>query len=49
MFKAQEESIRKIVSSCNTDIILWLDQLPEEIEDNNERLTNLIKKQKISN
>ena len=38
MFKAQEETIRKIVSSCNSDTIVRLDRLSEEIQDNNERL-----------
>ena len=31
MFKAQEETIRKIVSSCNSDTIMRLDRLSEEI------------------
>ena len=43
MFKAQEETIRKIVSSCNSDTIMRLDQLSEEIQDNNERLEKLNK------
>ena len=38
MFKAQEETIRKIVSSCNSDTIVRLDPLSEEIQENNERL-----------
>ena len=37
MFKAQEETIIKIVSSCNTDTITRLDRLPEKIKDNSER------------
>ena len=45
MFKVQEEAIRKIVSSCNSDTIVRLDQLSEEIQDNNERLEKLNKKQ----
>ena len=44
MFKAQEDAIRKIVSSCNSDTIVRLDQLSEEIQDNNERLEKLNKK-----
>ena len=44
MFKVQEEAIRKIVSSCNSDTIVRLDQLSEEIQDNNERLEKLNKK-----
>ena len=43
MFKVQEEAIRKIVSSCNSDTIVRLDQLSEEIQDNNERLEKLNK------
>ena len=43
MFKAQEETIRKIVSSCNSDTIVRLDRLSEEIQDNNERLEKLNK------
>ena len=43
MFTAQEETIRKIVSSCNSDTIVRLDRLSEEIQDNNERLEKLIK------
>ena len=43
MFKAQEETIRKIVFSCNSDTIVRLDQLFEEIQDNNERLEKLNK------
>ena len=43
MFKAQEETVRKIVSSCNSDTIVRLDRLSEEIQDNNERLEQLIK------
>ena len=41
MFKAQEETTRKIVSSCNSDTIVRLDRLSEEIQDNNERLEKL--------
>ena len=43
MFKAQEETVRKIVSSCNSDTIVRLDRLSEEVQDNNERLEKLIK------
>ena len=43
MFTAQEETIRKIVSSCNSDTIVRLDRLSEEIQDNNERLEKLNK------
>ena len=43
VFKAQEETIRKIVSSCNSDKIVRLDRLSEEIQDNNERLEKLNK------
>ena len=43
MFKAQEETIRKIVSSCNSDTIMRLDRLSEEIQDDNERLEKLNK------
>ena len=43
MFKAQEETIRKIVSSCNSDTIVRLDRLSKEIQDNNERLEKLNK------
>ena len=43
MLKAQEETIRKIVSSCNSDGIVRLDRLSEEIQDNNERLEKLNK------
>ena len=43
MLKAQEETIRKIVSSCNSDTIMRLDRLSEEIQDNNERLEKLNK------
>ena len=43
MFKVHEETIRKIVSSCNSEIILRLDRLSEEIQDNNERLEKLNK------
>ena len=43
MFKAQEETIRKIVSSCNSDTIVRLDKLSEEIQDNNEKLEKLNK------
>ena len=44
MFKVQEETIRKIVSSCNSDTIVRLDRLSQEIQDNNERLEKLNKK-----
>ena len=44
MFKAQEETIKKIVSSCNSNTIVRLDRLSEEIQDNNERLEKLNKK-----
>ena len=37
MFKVQEETIRKLVSSCKLDTIVSLDRLAEEIQDNNER------------
>ena len=37
MFKAQKETIRKIVSSCDSDTIMRIDRLSEEIQDNNER------------
>ena len=43
MFKAQEETIRKIASSCYSDTIVRLDRLSEEIQDNNERLEKLNK------
>ena len=43
MFKAQEETTRKIVSSCNSDTIVRLDRLSQEIQDNNERLEKLNK------
>ena len=43
MFKAQEETIKKIVSSCNSDTIVRLDRLSQEIQDNNERLEKLNK------
>ena len=43
VFKVEEETIRKIVSSCNTDIITRLDQLTEEIQDSNEKLNKLNK------
>ena len=43
IFKAQKETIRKIVSSCNSDTIMRLDRLSEEIQDNNERLEKLNK------
>ena len=43
MFKAQEKAIRKIVFSCNSDTIMKLDRLSEEIQDNNERLEKLNK------
>ena len=42
MFKVQEEAIRKIVSSCNSDTIVRLDRLSEEIQDN-KRLEKLNK------
>ena len=38
MLKAQEETIRKIVSSCNSDTIVRSHRLSEEIQGNNERL-----------
>ena len=43
MFKAQEETIRKIVSSYNSDTIVRLDRLSEEIQDNKERLEKVNK------
>lgn len=43
LFKAQEETIIKIVSCCNTDTIARLNRLTEEIQDNNERLNKLNK------
>ena len=43
MFKAQEETIRKMFSSCNSDTIVGLDRLSEEIQDNNKRLEKLNK------
>ena len=43
LFKAQEETIIKIVSCCNTDTIARLNRLTEEIQDNNERLNMLNK------
>ena len=43
MFKAPEETIRKIVSSYNSDTTVRLDRLSEEIQDNNERLEKLNK------
>ena len=43
MFKAQEETITKILSSCNSDTIVRLGQLSEEIQDNNEKLEKLNK------
>ena len=43
MFKVQEETIRKLVSSCNLDTIVSLDRLAEEIQDNNERLEKINK------
>ena len=42
LFKAQEETIIKIVSCCNTDTIARLNRLTEEIQDN-ERLNKLNK------
>ena len=42
MFKVQEETIRKIVSSCNSHTIVRLDRLSEEIQDN-KRLEKLNK------
>ena len=42
-FKAQEETIRKIDSSCNTDMIARSDRLTEEIQYENERLNKLNK------
>ena len=35
MFKAQEKTIRKTLSSCNTETISRLDRLAEETQDNN--------------
>ena len=43
MFKVEEETIRKIISSCNTDTIARLDRLTEEIQDSNEKLNKLNK------
>ena len=43
MFKVQEETIRKLVSSCSLDTIVSLDRLAEEIQDNNERLEKINK------
>ena len=43
MFKVQEETFRKIVSSCNSDTIMRLDRLSEEIKNNNKRLEKLNK------
>ena len=43
MFKVQEETIRKIVSSCSSDTIVRLDRLSQEIQDNNERFKKLNK------
>ena len=43
IFKAPEETIRKIVSSYNSDTTVRLDRLSEEIQDNNERLEKLNK------
>ena len=43
MFKVQEETIHKLVSSCNLDTIVSLDRLAEEIQDNNERLEKINK------
>ena len=42
MFKAQEKTIRKIVSSCNSNTIERLDRL-SEVQDNNKRLEKLNK------
>ena len=42
-FKVQVETIRKIVSSCNTDTIARLEWLTEKIQDNNGRLNILLK------
>ena len=42
IIKVQEEAIRKIVSSCNSDTIVRLDRLSEEIQDN-KRLEKLNK------
>ena len=42
MFKAQEETIRKLVSSCNSNTIERLDRL-SEVQDNNKRLEKLNK------
>ena len=43
MFEEQKESIKKIKSICNTDIIAPLDRLSEVIKQNNERLNTLSK------
>ena len=48
MFKVQEETIRKIFSTCNTDTIAWQDLLAEEIQDNKERLYEIDKDTKES-
>ena len=48
MFKVQEETIRKIFSTCNTDTITWQDLLAEEIQDNKERLYEIGKDMKES-
>ena len=42
MFQTQEEgTVKKVVSSRNTDTIARLDRLTEENQDNNERLNRL--------
>ena len=47
MLEEQKESIRKIQSICNTDIIAPLDQLSSEIKQNNKRLNTLRKEIKL--
>ena len=47
MLEEQKESIRKIKSICNKDIIARLDRLSEEIKQNNERLNTLSKEIKL--
>ena len=48
MFKVQEETIRKIFSTSNTDTIARQDLLEEEIQDNKERLYEIDKDMKES-
>ena len=43
MFKAQEETIRRIISSCILDTISLLDRLTEETKGNTKRLNKLHK------